>query len=64
MKIYVGADWRATEVVCSVAVEDGPVRRIMGARRDLSSVTELLSRVRALAVGAEVHVVLEAGAPG
>ena len=64
MKIYVGADWSAIEVVCSVAVEDGPVRRIKGARRDLSSVTELLSRVRALAVGAEVHVVIEAGAPG
>lgn len=65
MKAYVGVDWSASEVTCSVAVGDGPVRRIKGAKRTHESVAALLQRVRELhAEELEIHVIIEAGTPG
>ncbi len=65
MRAYVGADWSATKVVCSVAVGDGRVRGIRGCARTLADVTDLVQRVRQRHPEAtEVHVLLEAGANG
>ena len=66
MKAHLGVDWSATEVECALGVgEVDPPRPIKGTRRTLDGVRELLERVRARAPGVnEVHVVIEAGAPG
>jgi hypothetical protein len=65
MNVYVGVDWSATDVDCTVGIEDQPARRIAGAKRTLASVKGLVERIRALApAGATVHVIIEAGAPG
>lgn len=65
MKAYVGVDWSATEVACSVGVGDEPPRRIKGAARTLAGVRELLDRVRKRDPRiTEMHVVIEAGSPG
>lgn len=65
MKAYVGVDWSATEVACSVAIGDGAIRRIKGAQRTLDGVEELVQRIRASCrEEVELHVIIEAGAPG
>jgi transposase len=65
MEAYVGVDWSATEVVCSVAIGDGPVRRIKGSSRTFASVKELLERVRKRDTRiAEVRAIIEAGSEG
>ena len=65
MRTYVGVDWSATEVACSTAFADEPLRRIFGANRSLESVEELMGRVQRRDPDAkELHVIIEAGAPG
>ena len=65
MEIYVGVDWSATSVVCALAVGDGPSRAIRGAEPSLGSVRDLLGRIRAQHPAVEqIHVVIQAGAPG
>jgi len=61
MRIYVGADWSATEVVCVSGVADGTPRRLKGCSPSLGEVRDFLQRVRNGDHKAEVHVVLEAG---
>ena len=64
MKVYVGADWSATKVVCATAEEEGRVRQIRGAAPTIESVRELLERVLQRHQDAtEIAVVIEAGAP-
>ena len=65
MRAYVGVDWSANKVVCSTALDGGPVRGIRGCDRVLDEVANLLARVRERHPGAEeVHVLIEAGAVG
>lgn len=65
MDVYVGVDWSATGVDCTVGIGDGRGRRIRGATRTLASVKDLLGRVRALVPDADqVRVCIEAGAQG
>jgi len=65
MEAYLGADWSATSVVCAVAKEDGPARAIRGSVCSLSSVRDLLVRIRTLHPDVErVRVIIQAGAPG
>ena len=66
MRAYLGVDWSATELVCALGEgESAPSRPIKGARRTLASVRDLVARVRdRLKDVDEVHVIIEAGAPG
>ncbi len=65
MKAYVGVDWSAKEVVCSVGVGDELPRRITGASRTLAGVRDLLERVKKRDPRiTEIHVIIEAGSPG
>lgn len=66
MKAYLGVDWSATGVDCSLGIgEEGPTRAIKGAKRTLEGVRDLMERVRKRDSRIEeVHVIIEAGAPG
>lgn len=65
MRVYVGLDWSAREVVCSTATDVEEPRLIKGAARTLVSVREFLDRVRARhGREVEIHVFIEVGAPG
>lgn len=65
MKVYVGADWSAKHLVCATAVGDDKPRMISGTGPSLQEVRDLVERVRRRhSPDAEVHVLIEAGAPG
>lgn len=62
MRAYVGADWSATEVVCTVVGESGPpLLKRLRAEPSLESVRDLVERVRIKTGANEVYVMIEAG---
>jgi transposase len=64
MSTYLGADWSATNVVCSTASADRPPQGIAGAVPSLASVRDLLERVKARHGSDVIDVIIEAGAEG
>lgn len=66
MRVYVGADWSATEVMCATLADPHqPPRRIGKTGRSVDDVEQLLQRVRQQHGEVDtVTVIIEDGAPG
>lgn len=65
MTVYLGADWSAGDLKTAVATGDGSPRKFKVVKREYSLVKAAVDAARALGGdGAEVRVVIEAGAPG
>jgi len=65
MRVYLGADWSASEVVCAIATDDSEPRSVGAAGRSVDSVRELLHHVRERQDDiSEIHAFIEVGAPG
>lgn len=65
MRIYVGVDWSAREIVWSSATDSSDPHKSKSARRTFADVRDFVALVRArYPDGTELHVFIEAGAPG
>lgn len=65
MRVYLGADWSASEVVCAIATDDSEPRSVGAAGRSVDSVRALLHHVRERQDDiTEIHAFIEVGAPG
>lgn len=64
MRVYIGVDWSATELVCALCSDNGapsPVR--LRAAPFLDSVIALLAHIKERYAATELFVLIEAGAP-
>lgn len=65
MTVYLGADWSAGDLKTAVAIGGGRSRKFKVVKRNFCSVKAVVDAARTLGgAGAEVRVVIEAGAPG